>query len=225
MDAMILSAGFGQRMRPLTNSTPKPLLRVGEFNLLEYHLRMLTKINFNKVVINVSYLYENIVNYFKQNNRFNIDIEFSIERDGPLGTAGGILHALPRFQSDQLFVINGDILTDYCRPISDLSPTVDVHMLLVPNPEHNPSGDFSMVNGVPSLPAAGYGDYTFSGMALYRKSLFEKFSPGFLELGPVLKALVAKRRASAEVYKGLWIDVGTVERLELARKHFPQIPI
>lgn len=220
MEALILSAGYGTRMRPLTDNLPKPLLQVGELNLIEHSLRMLSLLNFRKVIINISYLHELIADYFRKNARFDIEIIFSVEADGPLGTAGGIRNALPYLNDDQLLVINGDVLVAPPPNLVELPRHTDIHMYLVPNPEHNPEGDFSFSGGMPGPRTAHEPSYTFSGIAVYRTSLFETLPSGFLALGPILQSTVKNRRASAEIHTGLWIDVGTVQRYEYAKKLF-----
>lgn len=220
MDALILSAGYGTRMRPLTDTLPKPLLRIGGLNLLEHHLRMLSDLKFKKVVINVSYLHELITKYFSNRNNSDIQIVFSVEEDEPLGTAGGIRNALPFLCDNQLLVVNGDVLIDTPPILKDLPENIDVHMFLVPNPDHHPEGDFSFSGKTPELKSPEQPSYTFSGIALYRTSMFATLPTGFLALGPVLHAAVRSGRASAEIYTGQWIDVGTVERFEHAKKLF-----
>lgn len=207
-------------MRPVTDTLPKPLLQIGGLSLIEHHLRMLSTLNFRKVVINISYMHELILDYFKKNTKFDIEIIFSVEADEPLGTAGGVRNALPYLNDEQLLVINGDVLIDTPPTLMALPRDTDIHMYLVPNPEHNPDGDFSFSGGMPKLKDAEEPVYTFSGIALYRTSLFETLPSGFLALGPILQSTVKNKRASAEIHTGLWIDIGTVQRYEYARKLF-----
>ena len=218
MDAMILAAGRGKRLRPLTDSVPKSLATVGDHRLIEHHLLKLSRYGFRNVVINVSYLAEIIKEYLGDGTRYGIHIDYSTEPLQPLGTAGGIVNALEKFHSDSLLVVNGDVYSDIEFSSHDLAGDIDAHLVLVPNPQHHIEGDFCLSGNKVGLPGSSSQTYTFSGIAIYRKSIFQHVAPGYAELGPVLRDLALRNRVTAEVYSGNWIDVGTMDRLELARK-------
>lgn len=217
MDAMILAAGLGERMLPLTDTTPKPLLRVGGRSLVEHHLSMLADIGLNKVIINISHLHEKIISYFENNNHHNLEIDFSVEPGGPFGTAEGVRRAAGRFSSETLFVINADVFTDYRPKQLQLSDSHAAHLTLVPNPPHRPQGDFSFENGMLGPLGTAENGLTFAGIGIYRTALFRDTDYTSPDLGDLVRSLASEGKASAEVHEGLWIDVGTVERLEQAR--------
>jgi MurNAc alpha-1-phosphate uridylyltransferase len=208
MKAMILAAGRGERLRPLTDSIPKPLLEVRGKPLIVYHLEALRKAGLDEIVINLSWLGEQIRTRLGNGTDFGVRIEYSEEATA-LETAGGILQALPLL-GEHFVVINGDVFTDY--DFSDL-PTVDrqAHLVLVDNPAHNAGGDFSL-DGV----TVGNEDsprYTFSGIGLYRRSFFDGLAPGRQALAPLLRAAAAAGEVSGELFHGNWADIGTAERL------------
>ncbi len=214
---MILAAGRGERLRPLTDSVPKPLVRVGQQTLIERHLQKLSCQNFNHIVINVSYLAEKIIDYLGDGSRFNTKISYSIEPDGALGSAGGIVNALDLLEQDRFVVLNGDILTDYNFSNLQLSESCKAHLVLVPNPAHNVHGDYNLVDGmVRHCENDPVCDYTFAGIGLYHRELFA--GPGLKarELANTFSRPVRHREVSGEVHRGLWIDVGNRERLAQA---------
>jgi len=217
MDAMILAAGRGERLRPLTDSIPKPLIAVGDHRLIEYHLLNLARSGFNRVVVNVSHLAEIVMDTLGDGNRYGIHIDYSVEPGQALGTAGGIARALGKFHSDQVLVVNGDVYTDMVFPATPLAQGIDAHLVLVPSPPHHIDGDFSLHGNKAGLAVHGTVNHTFSGVGIYRKSLFADSGSGFGELGPILKKLASAGRVTAELYRGNWIDVGTKQRLESAR--------
>jgi len=218
MEAMILAAGRGERLRPITDSIPKPLITVGGLTLIEHHLYRLSSFGFKHVVINVSYLGEKIMSFLGDGSRFDLKISYSIEADGALGTAGGILNALEIFQQDQFLVVNGDVFTDF--NFSQIHPldTSNAHLVLVPNPPHHPEGDFCLRDGVVQLSdSESQNTYTFAGIGLYRKSFFDSLVQKKCELGEYFRQLVQKGEISGTVHRSLWIDVGSAERLQQAR--------
>ena len=208
MNAMILAAGRGERLRPYTDTCPKPLLPVNGKPLIEYHLEALASAGIQQVVINVNWLAEMIQHRLGNGSQYGLSICYSHENQ-TLETAGGIVQALPLLH-DQFIVVNGDILTDY--PFHRLfNRDSSAHLVLVDNPAHNPQGDFRLDHGL--IKNGGKGQHnTFSGIAVYQKSFFAQLSPGRRALGPVLRMSADTETISGELYAGNWIDVGTVER-------------
>lgn len=230
--AMILAAGRGERMRPLTDHTPKPLLRVGGKALIEYHLEALAAAGLREVVINHAHLGYRIERALGDGERWGLHITYSAEGEGrALETGGGIFKALPLLSPGPFLVLNADV---WCRPdFSRLSLTPGrlAHLLLVDNPAHHPRGDFVLLNGLALDPGAG-GDaeraaarLTFSGIGVYHPELFSGCRPGAFPLAPLLRAAMGQRRVSADHYRGPWLDVGTPQRLaELERRPAEPMP-
>ena len=214
MRAMILAAGLGTRMRPLTLSTPKPLLEIAGIPLIEYHVRRLVSAGFENIVINHSWLGEQIEAYLGEGERFGARIEYSSELK-PLETAGGIRKALPHLTEggEEVFVvINGDVFTNYPFARLMAKSGSSPYVVLVPNPSHNELGDFFLNND--KLHSDTGEKYTFSGLSVLPASMFEALTVGVPEaLGPLLRNEIALGRVSAELYEGYWADVGTPERL------------
>ena len=223
MKAMILAAGRGERMRPLTEHTPKPLLQAGGKPLLQYHLEALAKAGIEKVVINIAYLGEQIQAYFgdrfdyvSDNKTTTIRIVYSPEPE-PLETAGAIQHALSFLGEAPFMLINGDIWTDY--PLENLRlhnlGNALGHLVLVANPDHHPEGDFAIEAGKLSLNKQGQ-NFTFSGVSLLNPKLVSSYTQrrAIFPLGEVLRAAALKSQISAEYYAGQWQDIGTVMRLQ-----------
>ncbi len=208
MRAMILAAGLGTRMRPLTNHTPKPLLKVGGKPLIVWHIERLKAAGFREIVINVAYLGDQIMDYLGDGSHYGVRFFFSDERDkGALETAGGIIRALPLL-SETFLVVNGDIWTDYPYDVDfQLPKGKQAHLVLVDNPKHHPKGDFPLYGDLSKL-------YTFSGIAYYHKSFFEGFKEGKRPLAPLLFNALAENLLSCEHHGGEWYDIGTVERLQ-----------
>ncbi len=205
-------------MLPLTEKTPKPLLKVGGHSMLDYHLSMLTELGFEKVVINISHLHEQIDEYVKNNSHNGLDIDLSVEESGPIGTAEGIRKCVDKFTSDTVLVMSGDLFTN-CRPQTlELGDGYDAHLVLVPNPTHRSKGDFLFHDGVLAPRVGRKVGLTFSGIGIYRTKLFRDSKYTSVDLGDVLRALVKDGRVSGEVYEGIWVDVGNIERLEKARE-------
>ncbi|NOZ91288.1 MAG: nucleotidyltransferase family protein [Epsilonproteobacteria bacterium] len=211
MKAMILSAGLGTRMRPLTNHTPKPLLEVGGKPLIVWHIERLREAGFRDIVINVAYLGYKIMDYLKDGVAYGVNIEYSDEQDeGALETAGGIIKALPLL-SDTFLVLNGDIWTDYLYDNSfKFSKDILAHLVLIDNPEHNPTGDF-ILDGSDKK-------YTFSGIGYYSKELFRDLDYGKRALAPLLFQAQKDNRLTTEYFNGEWYDIGTPERLKILDK-------
>lgn len=226
MKAMILAAGRGERMRPLTDTKPKPLLTLNGKALVEFHLEQLSQLAVEQVLINIAWLGEQITDFVGDGSKWGLTTVFSQEPEGALETAGGIIQALsllPETQDDEPFLlINGDI---YCQldlsrlviKAKTLDGNVKAHLVLVNNPEHNPKGDFALSHG--QVSEVGEDKLTYSGIALIRPSLFSGLSQGRRALAPVLKQAMAKAQVTGEHYTGLWTDVGTPTRLnELSQR-------
>ncbi|PWK42865.1 N-acetylmuramate alpha-1-phosphate uridylyltransferase MurU [Pseudomonas sp. OV226] len=212
MKAMILAAGKGERMRPLTLTTPKPLVRAGGVPLIEYHLHALAAAGFTEIVINHAWLGQQIEDYLGDGSRYGVSIAYSPEGE-PLETGGGIFRALPLLGDDAFVVVNGDIWTDYDfsvlhQPIAGLA-----HLVLANNPAHHPVGDFTLADGHVSDGQPGAATLTYSGIAVLHPQLFEGCSDGAFKLAPLLRKAMAEEQVSGERLKGLWVDVGTHERL------------
>ncbi|MDJ0834475.1 MAG: nucleotidyltransferase family protein [Gammaproteobacteria bacterium] len=209
MNAMILAAGRGERMRPLTDSTPKPLLTVNDKPLIVYHLEKLQQAGIDSVVINISWLGEQIQQALGDGSAFGLSIDYSHEPEA-LETAGGIVQALDKLDN-RFIVVNADVFTDFdYRHLLDFP--VAAHLVLVPNPAHNPAGDFAIEQGY--LSNNPDSRYTFAGIAAYEKSFFAGLEPGKRPLAPLLRAGAEQQQVTAELHNGLWNDVGTAERLE-----------
>lgn len=209
MNAMILAAGRGERMRPLTDTVPKPLLEVKGKPLIAYHLEALKKAGIDSVVINVAWLGEKIQQALGNGSNYGVQIKYSVESEA-LETAGGIIQALDKLDNE-FIVVNGDVFSDYDFT-KLLTLNVDAHLVLVDNPLHNPSGDFGIENGW--LVNQGAQQFTYSGISCYRKSFFSEETEGRKALPPLLRVAADQRRVSAELYQGVWNDIGTPERLQ-----------
>jgi MurNAc alpha-1-phosphate uridylyltransferase len=207
---MILAAGRGERMRPLTDHTPKPLLRVRGQPLIERHVMRLTDAGLTKIIINLAWLGSQIRDYLGDGARFGASITYSEETPRALETAGGIYRALPHLLPGPFAVVNGDIYTDFPFASLALADDRDAHLVLVPNPSYL-RGDFGLDRGSPLSTAAEL--YTFSGIAVYRPAFFEDCADGVFPLKPLLVRAMDAGRCSAQLYTGLWEDVGSPERL------------
>ena len=213
MKAMILAAGLGSRMRPLTNVTPKPLLKVGGIPLIVWHLEKLAHQDFRNIVINIAHLGYKIPEALGDGSDWGVNITYSDEQEeGGLESAGGIVKALPLLGEETFLVVNGDIFTDYnFQYHRKLSDGILVHLVLVPNPEHNPEGDFALDGNL----VVDKKRYTFSGIAYYSPKLFDGVPYGKSGLAPLLRAAMKEGKVTGELYEGEWLDIGTPERLEL----------
>lgn len=213
MKAMILAAGLGTRMRPLTDKTPKPLLKVGGMPLIVWHIERLAHDDFTDIVINIAHLGYQIPEALGDGSEWGVNITYSDEQEeGGLESAGGIVKALPLLGEETFLVVNGDIWTDYdFQPNRKLAEGILAHIILVPNPEHNPEGDFAL-DGQRVVDAR---QYTFSGIGYYSPKLFESVPYGKSALAPLLRAAMKEGKVTGELYEGEWLDIGTPQRLEL----------
>ncbi len=211
MKAMILAAGRGERMRPLTDRAPKPLLKLGSQTLIERHLQALARAGVHEVVINVSWLGHMIRDLLGDGSRWSLRIHYSDEGPVALETGGGIFKALPLLGPAPFIVINGDVLSDYPLARLSLPAQANGHLVLVPNPPHHPRGDFGLENG--RVLTTGLSTLTFSGLAMYRTEFFDGCTPGRFPLLPLLRRAIDAGTLSGERYEGEWSDVGTPQRL------------
>lgn len=215
MKAMILAAGRGERMGVLTAAAPKPLLEIAGVSLIERHLERVAASGIEDVVINLSYRGTQIRDRLEDGRRFGLSIRYSDEGEPPLETAGGIIEALPLLGDEPFLLVNADAYTDF--DFAQLLVEAERSTLvLVPNPPHNPNGDFGLDEGglVRSAPPL----LTYAGIAVLEPALFAGLARGRRPLKPVLDAAVARRALRGFFYDGLWLDVGTPERLEDARR-------
>lgn len=210
--AMILAAGRGARMRPLTDDTPKPLLKIHGRPLIERHVIALAGAGIDRIVVNLAWRGGQIRAFLGDGDRYGVDIEYSTEEPQALEAGGGIFRALPLLGPGPFAVVNGDIFTDYPFARLSVSAGADAHLVLVPNPPQHARGDFGLTDGW-AVPAAAE-QFTFSGIAMYRSGFFDGCSDGVFALKPLLLRAMAARRCGAELYAGLWEDVGTPQRLE-----------
>lgn len=211
---MILAAGRGERMRPLTDTIPKPLLTAGGKPLVVWHIERLAQAGFHELVINHAHLGSKIEEAIGDGSRYGVNIRYSPEEEA-LETAGGIAHALPLLGEQPFLVVNGDIYCDFdfSRLNRGLPPALSAWLVLVDNPRHNPQGDFALDDS--SVSEAGARMLTFSGIGVYRPQLFAQVPPGGkAKLAPILRAAMAGQRVGGEHFSGRWMDIGTPQRLD-----------
>jgi N-acetyl-alpha-D-muramate 1-phosphate uridylyltransferase len=213
---MLLAAGRGERMRPLTDTTPKPLLRIGGQTMIERHIHALARAGITRIVINHAHLGEQLVAALGDGHAYGVSIAWSAEPAGALETGGGIFNALPLLGDAPFLVVNADIWTDF--PFSGLPAEIEglAHLVMVDNPAHHPDGDFSLSAG--HLSQRGPAMLTFSGIGVYRPALFAGCSPGAFPLAPLLRRAMDAEQVSGEHYRGSWFDIGTPERLETVNR-------
>ena len=213
---MILAAGRGERMRPLTDTIPKPLLRIGGQTMIERHVHALARAGITELVINHAWLGEQIEKALGDGHAYGVSICYSAETGDSLETGGGILNALPLLGSEPFIVVNADIWTDFPFDSLPSNPQGLAHLVMVDNPEQHPGGDFSLSEG--KLSSNGPAMLTFSGIGVYRPAVFADCSPGAFPLGPLLRKLMAAGQVSGERYTGSWFDIGTPERLDAVNR-------
>jgi N-acetyl-alpha-D-muramate 1-phosphate uridylyltransferase len=210
---MILAAGRGERLRPMTDTIPKPLLRVRGQPLIERHVLGLARAGIERIVINLAWLGSQISEYLGDGARYGVRIIYSDEQPRALETAGGIFRAMPHLAPGPFAVVNGDIYTNFPFETLEVASDRDAHLVLVPNPPQHPQGDFGLERGL-ALSAAAT-QHTFSGIALYRCAFFAGCTDGVFPLKPLLLRSMAAKRCSAQLYTGMWEDVGTPQRLQV----------
>jgi MurNAc alpha-1-phosphate uridylyltransferase len=208
---MILAAGRGERMRPLTEKLPKPLLEVGGHRLIEYHLAALVDLGVRDVVVNLSWHGDRIREALGDGRTRGVSIRYSEEGPEPLGTGGGLFAALPLLGDAPFLVVNGDVWTDF--PLRSLKAPEGslAHLVLVDNPGHHPDGDYGLESG--GRANAGTWKLTYSGVSMLDPRLFEGCTPGAFPLRPVLDGALGQGRLTGQRYGGVWRDVGTPARL------------
>jgi len=216
MKAMILAAGRGERMRPLTDDCPKPLLAVGGKPLIVWHLERLATAGFREVVINHAHLGSLLEETLGNGSRWGLNIDWSPEPPGALETAGGIANALPLLGIEPFLVINGDIFCDWnfarAANIAKQMTTDLAYLVLVPNPPQHPTGDFAL--GAGRVAAEGHECLTFAGISVYQPRFFAGLTPGQpAKLAPLLRAAMATNQVGGELHAGRWEDIGTPQRL------------
>lgn len=214
LPVMILAAGRGERMRPLTDDRPKPLLDVAGKPLIVYHLERLAAEGFVNIVINLGYRGDQISECIGDGARFGLRVRYSQEDEQAYETGGGICHALPLLGDGPFMVVNGDVFTDYpfSRLIQDLPAQGDLaHLVMVPNPPQHPEGDFALSQG--RLSREGQSRLTFSGIGVYRPELLAGEHPLRFPLAPLLIEAMTQGKVSGEQFDGVWNDIGTPQRL------------
>ena len=213
---MILAAGRGERLRPLTDATPKPLVEAAGKPLIAWHLENLARSGFREIVVNLSHLGEDLRETLGDGQAWGVNIHYSPEPPGALETGGGIVQALPLLGSSPFLVINGDIWTDF--PFGSLRAVKcdRVHLVLVPNPEGKAEGDFAIETA--RVRNRGRVMHTFSGIAVYHPRLFANCKPGRYSVVPLLRDTIDSHLVTGELYTGPWHDAGTLERLEFLRR-------
>ncbi|MGE4419098.1 MAG: N-acetylmuramate alpha-1-phosphate uridylyltransferase MurU [Sulfurimonas sp.] len=213
MKAMILAAGRGERMRPLSDKTPKPLLKVHGKSLIVWHIERLASLGFSEIIINIDHLGGMIEKSLGDGSEWGVNLLYSDERQsGALESAGGIIKALPLIESDTFLVVNGDIWCDYEFETNfDLKDDL-AHLILVANPEHNPEGDFAIHKNKVSNDTKRR--FTFSGIGYYSAKLFEGLECKKTALAPLLREAVKEGKVSGTLYEGKWYDIGTPQRLK-----------
>lgn len=214
--AMILAAGRGERLKPLTNVIPKAMCLVHGIPLIEHHVVNLAKAGFTRLIINHAHLGFQIRHHLGDGENWGIEIAYTPEPPGGLETGGGIFNALPLLGQEPFLTVNADIYTDFKFNTLKLPDNSLAHLLLGNNPEHNTKGDFGLkknqelTNNQP--------DYTYLGVAIYHPEAFGQYFPGRYSVIPMVRNLISEARASGELFQGLWVDIGTAERLNHANK-------
>ena len=223
MKAMILAAGLGARLRPLTDRTPKPMLKIAGKPLLEYHIKRLSAAGITEIVINISWLADQIEDYFSDGSDFGVTIIWSREQS-PLETGGGIFNALPALGPAPFLLISGDIWTDFpieTLSIKPLKPNNLAHLVLVDNPELNLMGDFSLESN-----RVGFGSerHTYSGISILSPELFNDIDgqESVFPLRNVLRSAILSNRISGILYPGEWCDIGTLQRYTKLNKQITE---
>lgn len=219
MRAMLLAAGRGERLRPLTDRIPKPLIEINGKTLIERHVQAISRSGISEIVVNLSWLGDHIRDFLEDGSRWNVRISYSPEPPGALETAGGIRRALPLLDDDCFLVVSADVLTDYdYARLVNQQPSGLAHLVMVDNPAHHAGGDFSLTaDGV--VQAGEQDRLTYAGVGLFRSRMFADLDPDVtLPLRPLLNEAIRAGRVSGEHYQGRWMDIGTRQRLDAARQ-------
>jgi len=213
--AMILAAGRGERLKPVTEWIPKAMCLVKGMPLIEHHVGNLAKAGFERLVINHAYLGDQIRRHLGNGSRWNVEICYSPEAPGGLETGGGIVNALPLLGDTPFLTVNADIYTDFAFDRLQLAEQSLVQLLLVKNPPHNSQGDFGLSQGRVLNQKR---NYTFAGVACYHPDVFASCSIGRYSMTPILRSLAEQNQIGGSLFDGMWIDIGTVERLRFANQ-------
>ncbi|MCI6450357.1 MAG: nucleotidyltransferase family protein [Succinivibrio sp.] len=221
MKAMILAAGRGERLRPITDTCPKPLVKVGGKELLVWHIEKLKQVGITDILINSAYLSEKIVDFIGDGSKFGVKVTHSVEGASGLETAGGIIKALPFFEGKDFLVVNGDtfIDADYKQFLEPLETEYLARLYLVDNPPHNQKGDFKIEDGK----CYRGSDYTFSGTAVYKTKAFLNMPIEKKPLLPLFLKWSQIHELSAKPLCGKWFDVGTIERLNQVNSYIQNL--
>ena len=213
MKAMILAAGRGKRMRPLTDHTPKALIEVRGKPLIVYHLENLAKAGISDIVINLAHLGDKIKNRLGDGSQFGVNLTYSYEEDAGLETGGGILKALPLLGSDPFIVLSADIFTEF--DYASLPQRIDstAHIILVPNPAYHTEGDFALEEN--AVQNHGTKKVTYGNIGVFPPALFKDCQPGFFPLAPLIRATADKGQVTGELFRGDWHNIGTQQDLSL----------
>lgn len=213
MRAMILAAGRGERMRPLTDTTPKPLLKVADKELIVWHIERLSSKGFKEIIINIAHLGDQIPKALGDGSRWDVSISYSDEqKSGALETAGGIKKAIELLGDETFLVVNGDVFCEYDFDPNFVLNDKLAHLILVPNPPHNPKGDFGLEDSLVLNKSDEM--WTFSGIAYYNPLIFKDIKLEKSPLAPLLRHHINKDEVSGEIFKGLFKDIGTPQRLK-----------
>lgn len=210
--AMILAAGRGERLRPITDSLPKPLCVINGIPLIERHIMQLVKANFSRIIINHAYLGWKIRQHLGHGERFGIEICYSPEPPGALETGGGIVNALPLLGDEPFLTVNADSYTDFSFDAFALPDNSLAHLLLVKKPTDYPFADFGLT-AIQRLDNANR-THTFAGIAAYDPCVFNCYKPGRYSVTPLLRQLAEQSKATGQIYDGKWLDIGSIGRLK-----------
>ena len=215
MKAIVLAAGRGERLRPITNQIPKPLISIDNKTLLERNIESLYLSGIREIVVNSSWLAKQVEVFLSTINYPNLKIIYLYEGDRPLGTAGAIFNAIDYLRDDYFWAVNSDILTNYSFKRIKINNKQKAHLILVPNPDHNSEGDFGLMDGI----VCNHSDqmYTFSGISFLSPEMFEKQDKKTESLATVLRDFVEKDIVTGDLFYGEWLDIGTLERLKKAK--------
>lgn len=221
MKAIILAAGRGERLRPLTDETPKPLIYAGKKRLIEYHLENLAHAGITEIVINVSYKVEDFLPILGTGEKYGVDITYSVEQPKALETGGGILNALPLLGDEPFIAISADVWADYpleklVQKAANLNFSL-AHLVLVPNPSFRPQGDFGLEKDL--VIDGNTAKFTYANIGVYTPALFENCREKIFALSSLLYQAIAQQKISGELYTGGWFNIGTSEQLNALRKH------
>ena len=218
MNAIILAAGKGERLKPLTDKVPKPLIEVSGKTLLERNINRLYESGVRNIIVNGSKMGEKIELFLEKYQQSVINIEFINEGEEPLGTAGAIFNIIDRglIKDEQFWIVNADIMTSFSFKCISLKPGIMGHIVLVPNPEHNPNGDFCLDGDRVTI--SNNQRYTFSGISFFSINCFKQSSKRYFSLADLLNEYIDKEMITGELFQGDWLDIGTADRLAQAEK-------